>query len=241
MNHYQVLGVKQTASQKEIKDAYKRLIKKYHPDIYKGDKSFAERKSQELNTAYDILSNPELKAAYDEELNPTPVYEYTPPKYDNPNNNYYSSYKNSNGYNKYNNRGSNYYSSIYSSAAYKKVNEMHNKFSNSVIESVTKMKLVQKAILVLTILLIYLVILISFFNQYNKLDFSRPSFSGERTSDNKYIRSTKDRASFSIYDLGFTEEDLYEVYLDEGYDKTISFDKFKVLLEDKLYEKLYGY
>ena len=234
MNYYQILGVKQTASQKEIKDAYKRLIKKYHPDIYKGDKSFAERKSQELNTAYDVLSNAELKAAYDEELNPTPTYEYTPPKYDSPSSYYGSS-------STYSNRGSNYYSNSYTSATYKKVNEMHNKFSNNIIQSVTRMQWMQKLILILTILLIYLVILLSFFTQYNKLDLSRTSTSYDDTSDYRYIRSTKDRKSFSIYDLGFTEEDLREVYTTQGYDRLYTFEQFKTILEDKLFSKLYGY
>lgn len=65
MNHYEVLNVKPTASQNEIKKAYRMLAKKYHPDTYKGDKSFAEDKMQEINRAYDVLSNPDLRKSYD--------------------------------------------------------------------------------------------------------------------------------------------------------------------------------
>ena len=79
MNHYEKLGVSKNASQKEIKDAYKKLVKKYHPDIYPGDKSFAEKKIKEINLAYDILSDKDSKKAYDDELNPETKYGYTPP------------------------------------------------------------------------------------------------------------------------------------------------------------------
>jgi len=65
LNHYEVLNVKPTASQKEIKKAYRVLAKMYHPDTYKGNKSFAEDKMQEINRSYDVLSNEELRKAYD--------------------------------------------------------------------------------------------------------------------------------------------------------------------------------
>lgn len=68
MNHYEILKVKSSASQDEIKSAYKSLIKKYHPDIYPGDKTFAERKTAAINAAYDVLSNPETRAQYDSEI-----------------------------------------------------------------------------------------------------------------------------------------------------------------------------
>lgn len=96
MNHYETLGVKKTATPEEIKDAYKSLVKKYHPDVYPGDKAIAEKKIKEINAAYDVLSDPEQKKEYDELINPRPTsnyntsYSYTPPKY----NNYQSSYNN---------------------------------------------------------------------------------------------------------------------------------------------------
>ncbi len=68
MNLYEILGVSETASNREIKSAYKKLVKKYHPDVFKGDKSVAEEKIKEINEAYDTLSNPDLKASYDHSL-----------------------------------------------------------------------------------------------------------------------------------------------------------------------------
>ena len=88
-NYYKTLGVKKTATQEEIKTAYKNLVKKYHPDLYQGDKAYAERKTKELNAAYETLSDSELREAYDYELFPPPPgagyyssssdnYSYTP-------------------------------------------------------------------------------------------------------------------------------------------------------------------
>ena len=59
MNPYEVLGVKQGASQEEIKSAYRKLVKKYHPDQY-GDnplKELAQEKLAEVNKAYDMLKS----------------------------------------------------------------------------------------------------------------------------------------------------------------------------------------
>ncbi len=58
MNPYEVLGLKPGASQEEIKAAYKKLIKQYHPDQY-GDnplRNLAEEKMREINAAYDQLT-----------------------------------------------------------------------------------------------------------------------------------------------------------------------------------------
>ena len=68
MNFYQILKLSQTANENEIKSSYKKLVKQYHPDLYVGDKDFAEQKIKENNEAYEILSNPQTKAEYDEYL-----------------------------------------------------------------------------------------------------------------------------------------------------------------------------
>lgn len=58
---YQVLGVSPDASDEEIKKAYRRLAKKYHPDLNPGDKEAAQ-KMQEINAAYEQIKNPEKAA-----------------------------------------------------------------------------------------------------------------------------------------------------------------------------------
>lgn len=71
MNYYEILKVSKNASEQQIKDSYKMLIKKYHPDIYKGNKEFAEKTSAELNNAYSVLSDPKKRAEYDLSLLPS--------------------------------------------------------------------------------------------------------------------------------------------------------------------------
>ena len=62
---YEALGLQKGASDEEIKKAYRKLAKKYHPDLNPGDKT-AEEKMKEVNAAYEILSDPEKKARYDQ-------------------------------------------------------------------------------------------------------------------------------------------------------------------------------
>lgn len=63
-DYYEVLGVPRHASEKEIRQAYRRLARKYHPDVNPGDKS-AEAKFKEVQEAYDVLVDKEKREQYD--------------------------------------------------------------------------------------------------------------------------------------------------------------------------------
>ena len=66
-NYYDILGVDKKASADEIKSAYRKLAKQYHPDLHPGDAAAAE-KFKEVNEANEVLSDAQKRAAYDYEL-----------------------------------------------------------------------------------------------------------------------------------------------------------------------------
>ena len=75
-NYYEILEVNKKASQEVIEKAYRVLVKKYHPDLYSGEKrKYAEQKIKDINEAYRILSDGFLREQYDTELEKEDIYE----------------------------------------------------------------------------------------------------------------------------------------------------------------------
>ncbi len=64
-DYYEVLGIDRSAGEEEIKKAYRKMAKKYHPDLHPGDAE-AEKSFKEVNEAYEVLSDSDKKARYDQ-------------------------------------------------------------------------------------------------------------------------------------------------------------------------------
>ena len=68
MNYYEILGVDRQASAQEIKKAYKKIAKKWHPDLNHDDTKTAEQKMKEINVAFTTLSNEVARIEYNKKL-----------------------------------------------------------------------------------------------------------------------------------------------------------------------------
>jgi DnaJ-class molecular chaperone len=78
-DYYTTLGVAKTASEKEIKQAFRKLARKHHPDVNPGDKA-AESKFKEINEAYEVLGDPAKRKKYDELGANWRMYDRRPPR-----------------------------------------------------------------------------------------------------------------------------------------------------------------
>ena len=65
-DYYEILGVSKTATDDELKKAYRKMAKKWHPDANPDNKKEAEKKFKEVNEAYEVLSNPQKRQMYDQ-------------------------------------------------------------------------------------------------------------------------------------------------------------------------------
>src|SRR5271166_1763122 len=77
-DYYKVMGVPRDATEAQIKQAYRKLARKYHPDVSK--EKDAEARFKELGEAYEVLKSPEKRAAYDQlGTGPRPGEQFRPP------------------------------------------------------------------------------------------------------------------------------------------------------------------
>ena len=100
-DYYKILNLDKKATTEEIKNAYYKYAKEYHPDKNIHNESEANNKFKEISEAYGVLGNKSKKESYDKQSNFTRTY-YTETftnKYNNNNNNYYSNYNSNNNYN----------------------------------------------------------------------------------------------------------------------------------------------
>ena len=72
MNYYEILGVERNVTPKDLKKAYKKLARKWHPDLNKDNLKVAEEKMREINVAYDTLSDEVKRLDYDKKLDAEP-------------------------------------------------------------------------------------------------------------------------------------------------------------------------
>lgn len=269
MNYYDILGVKRTATQEEIKSAYKSLVKKYHPDIYTGDKTFAQKKTSEINVAYDTLSVPELRQAYDDETFPKVNYSYTPPEYTSSynTNNRYSNYSNYRGprdgsehdYSTYANYGrpySNYNRNASTNTTYRYSDDP---FSDRIIRNVDKLSKNGKKKLIVLFIIIYLCIILSSVLQlksFMESDKSKKSYELYNTTTSENIteeNTIKDNTTNNIKDSTSTAYDLYEIFTENELqalytqfnttygDDQLTYEEFKEALQEYLDSYMQAY
>ncbi len=225
MTYYEILGISSNASQEDIKSAYKKLIKKYHPDLYQGDKTFAEKKTKEINEAYDTLSDANKRSNYDLKITPsyteTNNYSYTPPKYSSDYNPYsYNNYYKNRYYSKYNNQQS---STNYSSKTDTK-DVRYKEFSK---------KLEVNMIVILSIFIAYLIIFIATLMQYKSFQVKKSNKNSNPPVINNYEDDNSEEFDINDY---FSDSELLELYNKNYKDVFETFSDFKEAYSQYLQE-----
>lgn len=217
MTYYEILGVSKSASQEEIKSAYKKQVKKYHPDIYPGDNTFAEKKIKQINEAYEVLSDINKKSDYDLSITPvtdTQNYNYTPPKY-----------------------SSNYTTSSHTNYTNKYSSEYNNVDKREIIYDELAKKLGANILVVLVIFILYLVIFIATLLQFKSYK-NKHSFDNSTT--NTFITNNNyDNKKLDINDY-IKDDELLEIYNNYYIDTFDTFEEFKKALSTYI-ENYYGF
>lgn len=243
MTFYEILGVSKNASQEEIRNAYKTLVKKYHPDLYQGDKAFAEKKTQEINEAYDILSDSEKRASYNVEIDSpsySESYSYTPPKYSS-NYNPYTSYQNRYSYtaksNEYEKRYSDYHRS-------KTPNSDYSNQGDVVFDSFAR-KLGANFLVIVVVFIFYLIIFIATILQYNSYKKDQKTKELNRSFNNTINETNtnldnNNNNEFNINDY-ISDSELRQVYYKYYTDSYDSFEEFKEEFSDYIEYYLNSY
>ncbi len=159
LNYYKLLNISTNASEKEIKKAYRNLAKKYHPDTYEGDKSIAEKKMQQINEAYDTLSDITRRNEYDKKIG---IYKETEQKantnYNNSSSYHYQTAKNYNV--KYKPNNSNTYYDRYGYAETNYTSYTGDRYTRNKYEESIKLdrKDIAKKICILLIISIFILV-----------------------------------------------------------------------------------
>lgn len=245
MNYYEILGVSRNASQAEIKKAYKNLVKKYHPDVYTGNKSFAEKKTSEINVAYDVLCNPQTRKEYDDEI--FPHYDYVAPNYNSSYN--YNSYSSTN--NRYNSTKEKYgFYSEYSgtkdgsehdystyvnygnpryeaykqaeSNAQKRKTDYHSKFTSNILNHIEKTSTKERFEIVLLVVFIYIFCMLFFIMQFYNFQKLHTELSNSKSDnyyqDNSYYNdyyTPNDKTSTSLKNTDDVDDILHQYFTDK--------------------------
>lgn len=259
MNYYSILNISLSASDKEIKTAYRKLAKKYHPDTCKGDKKEAEKKMREINEAYDTLSNKELRDKYDEKMGlnkktSNPNYSRyqgnnTPNNVVNkkPNNTYYD-LKNNYNYNiRY---GKNNYNTYYDPKGYAETN--YSRYSDDAYKNgfdfsdlkVNKKDLAIRIVIILVVAVIILIGLINLFiDSINQITQTKNDIYQTKNKNNAAYSNSEDtkiNKSSKVYSVSNSEEPNVKVTDSEESDSGAAESKLKEfgIDEDALKESL---